>query len=28
LREILSNTLPRALELLGAGEVLVEISGD
>jgi predicted nuclease of predicted toxin-antitoxin system len=28
LREILSKTLPRALELLRAGEVLVEISGD
>jgi predicted nuclease of predicted toxin-antitoxin system len=28
LREILNNTLPRALELLRAGEVLVEISGD
>jgi predicted nuclease of predicted toxin-antitoxin system len=28
LREILNNTLSRALELLGAGEVLVEISGD
>jgi predicted nuclease of predicted toxin-antitoxin system len=26
LREILSNTLPRALELLGSGERLVEIS--
>ncbi len=26
LREILSNTLPRALELLKSGEVLVEIS--
>lgn len=28
LREILSETLPRALELLGTGEVLVEITGD
>jgi len=28
LREILSETLPRALELLAAGEALVEISGD
>ncbi|MDB9541630.1 DUF5615 family PIN-like protein [Microcystis aeruginosa CS-1036] len=28
LREILSETLPRALELLDAGETLVEISGD
>jgi predicted nuclease of predicted toxin-antitoxin system len=28
LREILSETLPRALELLRAGETLVEISGD
>ncbi|MBE8995924.1 MULTISPECIES: DUF5615 family PIN-like protein [Microcystis] len=28
LREILSETLPRALELLAAGETLVEISGD
>ncbi len=28
LREILSETLPRALELLRFGEVLVEISGD
>jgi predicted nuclease of predicted toxin-antitoxin system len=28
LREILSKTLPRALELLAAGETLVEISGD
>jgi predicted nuclease of predicted toxin-antitoxin system len=28
LREILSKTLPRALELLDAGETLVEISGD
>jgi predicted nuclease of predicted toxin-antitoxin system len=28
LREILSRTLPRALEFLRAGEVLVEISGD
>ncbi len=28
LREILSGTLPRALELLAAGETLVEISGD
>ncbi|MBK1987009.1 DUF5615 family PIN-like protein [Sphaerospermopsis aphanizomenoides BCCUSP55] len=28
LREILSATLPRALELLAAGETLVEISGD
>lgn len=27
LREILIETLPRALELLAAGEVLVEISG-
>ncbi|MGI2904204.1 DUF5615 family PIN-like protein [Tolypothrix sp. VBCCA 56010] len=26
--EILSETLPRALELLAAGETLVEISGD
>jgi len=28
LREILSETLPRALELLAAGETLVEISGN
>ncbi len=28
LREILSETLPRALELLVDGETLVEISGD
>ncbi len=28
LREILSEMLPRALELLAAGETLVEISGD
>ncbi|MEB3343629.1 DUF5615 family PIN-like protein [Okeania sp.] len=28
LREILSETLPRALELLAAGEKLVEISGN
>jgi len=28
LREILSKTLPRALELLAAGETLVEISGN
>lgn len=28
LREILCETLPRALELLAAGEILVEISGD
>ena len=28
LREILSETLPKALELLRAGEALVEISGD
>jgi predicted nuclease of predicted toxin-antitoxin system len=28
LREILSSVLPVALELLGAGEKLVEISGD
>ena len=28
LREILSATLPEALELLRAGEALVEISGD
>lgn len=28
LREILSETLPRALELLAAGEALVEVSGD
>jgi predicted nuclease of predicted toxin-antitoxin system len=28
LREILSETLSRALELLAAGETLVEISGD
>ncbi|NEP57625.1 MAG: hypothetical protein F6K31_11475 [Symploca sp. SIO2G7] len=28
LREILSGTLPKALELLAAGEALVEISGD
>ncbi len=28
LREILRETLPRALELLAAGETLVEISGD
>ena len=28
LGEILSGTLPRALELLAAGETLVEISGD
>ncbi|MGB3788130.1 MAG: DUF5615 family PIN-like protein [Phormidesmis sp.] len=28
LREILSETLPRALELLAGGEALVEISGD
>ncbi|HEY9887089.1 MAG TPA: DUF5615 family PIN-like protein, partial [Candidatus Obscuribacterales bacterium] len=28
LREIFSKTLPRALELLAAGETLVEISGD
>ncbi|WP_036481033.1 DUF5615 family PIN-like protein [Myxosarcina sp. GI1] len=28
LREILSATLPKALELLRSGEVLVEISGD
>lgn len=28
LREILSETLPRALELLGSGEALVEINGD
>lgn len=28
LREILSVTLPRALELLGAGETLVEITGN
>jgi predicted nuclease of predicted toxin-antitoxin system len=28
LREILSETLPRALELLGTGEALVEIRGD
>jgi len=28
LREILSKTLPRALELFTAGETLVEISGD
>ncbi|MBE9064022.1 DUF5615 family PIN-like protein [cf. Phormidesmis sp. LEGE 11477] len=28
LREILSETLPRALELLSAGEPLVEISGN
>ena len=28
LREILSETLPRSLELLAAGETLVEISGD
>ena len=28
LREILSETLPRALELFAAGETLVEISGD
>ncbi len=28
LREMLSETLPRALELLAAGETLVEISGD
>lgn len=28
LREILGETLPRALELLAAGETLVEISGD
>ncbi|WP_204136987.1 DUF5615 family PIN-like protein [Halomicronema sp. CCY15110] len=27
LREMLSETLPRALELLAAGETLVEISG-
>ena len=27
LREILSETLPRALELLASGETLVEISG-
>ncbi len=28
LREILRETLPKALELLAAGEILVEISGD
>jgi predicted nuclease of predicted toxin-antitoxin system len=28
LREILSETLPRVLELLAAGEALVEIGGD
>lgn len=28
LREILSETLPGALELLGTGEVLVEITGN
>ena len=28
LREILGKTLPRALELLAAGETLVEISGN
>ena len=28
LREILIETLPRALELLAAGEALIEISGD
>lgn len=28
LREILNETLPRALELLASGETLVEISGD
>ena len=28
LREILGETLPRALELFAAGETLVEISGD
>ena len=28
LREILSETLPRALELLASGETLVEINGD
>ncbi len=28
LREILSTNLPRALEILQAGEALVEISGD
>lgn len=28
LRKILSETLPRALELFAAGETLVEISGD
>ncbi|TVQ22589.1 MAG: hypothetical protein EA367_03720 [Leptolyngbya sp. DLM2.Bin15] len=28
LREIMSKTLPRALELLAAGETLVEIKGD
>ena len=28
LREILSETLPRALELLETGEALVEIRGD
>lgn len=28
LRDILSETLPRALELFAAGETLVEISGD
>ncbi|NER49654.1 MAG: hypothetical protein F6J86_27540 [Symploca sp. SIO1B1] len=28
LRKILSETLPRALELLAAGEALVEISGN
>lgn len=28
LREILSETLPRALELLATGETLVEISGN
>lgn len=28
LREILSETLQRALELLGSGEALVEINGD
>lgn len=27
LRELLGETLPRALELLAAGEILVEISG-
>ena len=28
LRQILSETLPRAIKFLAAGEILVEISGD